>query len=159
MIFDKSNLLITFQGIPEILETYFKNIPQEVYDIKRNETAWSIREHLYHIINVQDMLYKRMLTIKNEENPIIKPYFPDKETESLFNYESIEKAFLYFKEMRAKQVLLINELTEFELNKEGKHEEYIKYNIPIIINHMIFHEYWHFYRIEEIWLTRDEFFS
>ena len=64
------------------------------------------------------MLYRRMLTIKNEENPIIKPYFPDKETESLFNYESIEKAFLYFKEMRAKQVSLVNELTEFELNKK-----------------------------------------
>ena len=159
MIFDRENLLKTFQGIPEIIETYFKCISEEYLDKKRSETSWTIREHLYHIIGVQEMLYMRIMKIKNEENPVITPYFPENESTGVPPFDSIQKAFSYYREIRAKQILLINQLTEAELAKEAKHDEYIEYSIPIIINHMIFHEYWHMYRIEEIWLTRDEYFS
>lgn len=159
MIFDKEKLLEAFEGIPEIIEKYFLNIPEDCLDKKRSETSWTIREHLYHIAGVQEMLYKRILNIKNEEKPIIKPYFPENEPEGVSLYESVQKAFSHYKEIRRKQILLINQLTESEFGKEAKHDEYTRYNIPIIINHMIFHEYWHMYRIEEIWLTRDEYFS
>ena len=159
MIFDKENLLKTFEGIPEIIEKYFLNIPEDCLDKKRSEISWTIREHLYHVAGVQDMLYKRILNIKNEENPVVKPYFPENEPEGVSLYESVQKAFSHYKEIRRKQILLINQLTESEFGKEAKHDEYTRYNIPIIINHMIFHEYWHMYRIEEIWLTRDEYFS
>jgi uncharacterized damage-inducible protein DinB len=159
MIFDKENISKTLKDLPEIIETYFKNIHEDVVDKKRNATTWTIRQHLYHIVDVQEMLYNRMLKIKNEENPIITPFFPENESEKEPLYNSIQKAFSYYKEIRSKQLLLINELREAELSKEAKHDEYLKYNIPIIINHMIFHEYWHMSRIEEIWNTRDEFFS
>lgn len=159
MVFDKENLLKTLQDIPGNIESYFKNIPEDLLDRKRNETSWTIREHLYHIVSVQEMLYKRILKIKDEENPIITPFFPENESEREGLYESVQKALSYYKEIRKKQISLINQLTESEFSKEAKHEEYIKYNVPIIINHMIFHEYWHMYRIEEIWLTRDEYFS
>jgi len=29
MIFEKESLIRTFQGMPEIIETYFKNIPED----------------------------------------------------------------------------------------------------------------------------------
>jgi len=159
MIFEKENLLKTFQALPEIIQTYFTNIPENLLDKKRNENSWTIREHLYHIVNVQEMLYLRMLKIKDEESPIITPYFPENELEAVIPYESIKQAFLYYKEIREKQISLINQLAESDFKKEAKHDEYTRYNIPIIINHMIFHEYWHMYRIEDIWLTRDEYFS
>jgi uncharacterized damage-inducible protein DinB len=159
MFFDKGNVLKTFESLPEIIEEYFKNIPEEFLDKKRSKDSWTIREHLYHIAKVQEMLYQRILKIKNEENPVITPYFPDNEKELDSPFSSIEKAFSYYKEMRKKQITLINTLTGDDFGKEAKHEEYARYNIPIIINHMIFHEYWHVYRIEDIWLTRDEFFS
>ena len=145
--------------MPEIIETYIKNIPEDLLDKKRNNTSWTIREHLYHIANVQEMLYSRILKIRDEESPVITPYFPENESEQVLSYESVNKACLSYKAIREKQIILINQLIESDFKKEAKHDEYIQYNIPIIINHMIFHEYWHMYRIDEPWLTRDEYFS
>lgn len=158
MIFGKDKLLMTFQGLPEIIKSYIGNIPDNFLDKKRSETSWTIREHLYHIADVQVMLYARILKIKDEENPIITPYFPENEFEGASKFETIYQAIAHYEAAREKQISLINQLTESDFEKEAMHDEYIKYNIPIIINHMIFHEYWHMYRIEEIWLTRDEFF-
>jgi len=105
------------------------------------------------------MLYARMLRIRDEEDVVITPYFPADELPQESLYESIEKAFIFYKELREKQTLLISQLEALDFEKEATHKEYIKYNIPLIINHIIFHEYWHMYRIEELWLTRDEYFK
>lgn len=157
-MFNKENLLTTFEYLPETIEEYLKNIPDEILDRKRNENSWTIREHIYHIVSVQEMLYQRILKMRNEENPVFTPYFPENEEGREFLYESLEIAFSYYKEIRKRQVILINGLKESDFEKEAIHNEYIKYNIPIIINHIIFHEYWHMYRIEELWLTKEEYF-
>lgn len=159
MLLEKENLLKTLEMLPEILEAYSKNIPEDVLDRKRSDTAWTIREHLYHIANVQEMLYLRIQKIRDEETPVITPYLPDDQSPQEGTYQSVDKAFSHYKEWRKKQMALIQELTESDLGKEATHGEYISYNIPIIINHIVFHEYWHMFRVEEIWLTKDEYFS
>jgi uncharacterized damage-inducible protein DinB len=157
MHFNKEALLLTFQKLPEMIEAYFENIPENCLDIRRKEAAWTIREHLYHIIGVQEMLYQRMQTIHKEEKPVITPYFPDKEQERENLYESVKDALSHYKEMREKQIRLIRQMEEPDFSKEAVHAEYINYNLPIVLNHMVFHEYWHMYRIEELWLARDEY--
>jgi uncharacterized damage-inducible protein DinB len=159
MLFEKETVLRTLEDLPKLIEEYSQNIPEEALDIKRNDETWTIREHIYHMASVQEMLYDRILTVKNEEHPVITPYFPENEKERNNLYASLEEAFTHYKAVRRKQISLIKELAEDILKKEASHGEYISYNIPIILNHMIFHEYWHMYRIEAIWLTRDEFFS
>ncbi len=158
MILNKEVLCKTLKELPDIIEAYVKNIPAVVLDLKRNDETWTIREHIYHIVQVQDMLFSRILTIQNEEHPVIVPYFPENETERTALYSSLDEAFSKYRDIRNKQLSLIDQLTEAALHKDAVHGEYIHYNIPIIINHMIFHEYWHMYRIEQIWLTRDEYF-
>ena len=54
---------------------------------------------------------------------------------------------------------LLSQLDDLDLVKEAKHDEYKKYNIEIKLNHMLFHDYWHIYRIEELWLTKDEYLT
>jgi uncharacterized damage-inducible protein DinB len=147
----------TFEHIPELIYGYFRNIPQNVLDLRRTKEAWTIREHLYHIVSVQDMLLKRMELIRKEDHPVITPYFPENQKEQAELYESVEAAFTEYRSMRKKQIELVMAAGAKDLAKEASHAEYISYNIPIIINHMIFHEYWHMYRIEELWLTRDDY--
>lgn len=159
MFFNKESLLSTFRALPEIIESYFKNIPEELLDRKRNEASWTIREQLYHIVGVQEMLTQRIIKIRDEESPVITPYFPENELDRVELFKSIEDAFLHYKKSRGEQILLISQMKEPDYNKEAVHDEYISYNVPIIINHMIFHEYWHMYRIEELWLTKEEYFS
>jgi hypothetical protein len=103
------------------------------------------------------MLLKRMELICREDHPVITPYFPENQKEQSALYDSVEAAFTEYRTIRQKQIELVRAARAVDLAKEASHAEYISYNIPIIINHMIFHEYWHMYRIEELWLTREEY--
>lgn len=155
MIMKLEVLLRTFGDLPDIAETYFENIPAEYLDKECNNDTWTIREHFYHILTVQEMLYQRIIKIRDEQNPVITPYFPENEKNVTKAFKSLNEAFSYYREIRNKQISLIKSLSDDDFNKDAQHGEYIKYNIPIIINHIIFHEYWHLYRIEELWLTRE----
>lgn len=152
--------LITFEYLPEVIENYFRQIPSNALDIKRNESAWTIREHLVHLLGVQEMLLSRMKKIIDEPSPAIEPYFPDKQSRNDTNTGiDFEELFIEYKNYRAKEILLIIDLPDSILDKSASHREYINYTIRLMVNHMIYHEYWHMYRIEEIWLTRDEYFQ
>ena len=159
MKIDKTQFIETFRNLPGIIKSYIGNIPGDHLDIKRNKETWTIREHIYHIADVQEMLYNRMLKIKDDEYPEITPYFPDKEQGNAAKFESIEHAFTVYNDYREKQIEFINNLSDQEYLKKADHAEYNHYNLWILINHMIFHDYWHMYRIEEIWLTKDEYFQ
>jgi hypothetical protein len=90
---DIQSSISTLKILPVIIENYFNVIPESKLDVKRNGEAWSIREHLYHIVSVQEMLLKRIKMILQDESPVLKPYFPENgpDRESLF--DSIESAF------------------------------------------------------------------
>ncbi len=154
---DKAIIISTLKNLPTLIKGYLKQIPQEELDIKRND-AWTIREHFYHIVGVQQMLYERILKIKNDFNPVIKPYFPAKEDEMRNKFNSCDEAVTKYIELRNKQISVIEQLTPDELDKKAEHPQYIEYSMLILLNHIIFHDYWHMYRIEEIWLTKDEYF-
>ncbi len=158
MKIDISMVLGTFEKLPFIIEQYVSNIPEADMDIRRNEDAWTIREHLYHIAGVQEMLSARIEQIIKEPEPVIEPYFPENEPENSRLYDNLERAFREYKRERERQLSMIRLMNNADWEKEAFHPEYREYNIPLLLNHIIFHEYWHMYRIEEIWLTREEYF-
>ena len=41
--------------------------------------------------------------------------------------------------------------------RKAKHKEYIEYTPYIMLRHILMHDHFHMYRIEELWLTTDEF--
>ena len=150
----------TFAGLPDIIGEYVLQIPEERRILRRGEDGgtWTIEEHLFHLADVQPMLLGRMRKILSEENPVIEPYFPENGNGDS-RWKSIDEALESFRSLRREQCLLIGSASEEDLLREAVHGEYERYTIPLILSHMIFHEYWHMYRIEEIWLTRDGYFS
>jgi hypothetical protein len=154
-----AGLIDTFEKLPGIVADYVARIPDADRIRSRGEGIWPVKEHIYHIAGVQEMLYGRMVLIRDRENPVITPYFPQNEGDRGEKFPSVEKALAHYAEYRKKQLTLIGELRTADLEREARHEEYTQYTIPLLINHMVFHEYWHMYRIEEIWLTRDGFFA
>jgi hypothetical protein len=59
----------------------------------------------------------------------------------------VEVDFKHYRDWQRKQTEVLRGLTEMEFNKEVVHDEYIRYNMPILVNHIISHDYWHMYRI------------
>ena len=156
---DNLNILIkTLNNTPEIISNYVLTIPESDLEIKRGKDFWTIKEHIIHLEYVQDILHERILLFKNEELPIVKPYFP--KNEKINNkFKNINEILNSYKLKRNKQLELLRQLDDSDLVKEAKHDEYKKYNIEIILNHILFHDYWHMYRIEELWLTKDEYLT
>jgi uncharacterized damage-inducible protein DinB len=150
------NLYQTLKLSIDIISGYIKSIPEELIDKRRKEDFWTVKQHVMHLLNTQSLLFDRLNKFKNDDYPVIVPYFPEndaiKETDL-----SINDLLDQFIVIRNKQLELIDSFTERDLKKEGSHDEYLKYNIEILLNHILFHDYWHMYRIEELWLTKDKY--
>jgi hypothetical protein len=149
----------TLRGIPAIIGRYVAAIPEPELDIRRNEDTWTLREHIYHIAEVQEMLLGRIQTIITQERPVIEPFFPDEDSGPAVRYRSVREALEAYRDCRERQMHLLETAPEGAMRKTARHAEYRHYSLPVLVTHMIFHEYWHMYRIEELWLTRDEFFK
>ena len=150
--------LSTFESLPSIVSSYAADIPVPDLDRRRSADAWTVREHLYHLCDVQPLLLGRMELIRDTERPVIEPYFPENEKDMAEKFSSIDAALAAYAAFRLKQLELIRGCSAEQLSRNAEHREYTRYSIPLIVRHMIFHEYWHMYRIEELWLTRDEYF-
>jgi hypothetical protein len=149
----------TFRPLPSIIEKYVSQITENDLNVKRNSETWSIKEHVYHIAGVQKMLLQRMKTIKSSPAPVIEPFFPLNEKALDKKYSCMSDAFCEYKQLRKEQISLIKRCSQADLDKKALHKEYKIYSIPIMVKHMIFHEFWHMHRIEEIWLVKDEYFK
>jgi uncharacterized damage-inducible protein DinB len=152
-------LIETLVSLPEIVADYYAAIPEGELDGLRSAEAWSLRQHLYHIVGVQEMLLGRLTTMRTEARPVITPYFPDKDAEARNQFASVSQALARYREVRAQQVEVLRACTEADFAKPATHPEYKAYSIALLVNHMVFHEYWHLYRVEELWLTKDEYFE
>ena len=49
--------------------------------------------------------------------------------------------------------------TPADWEKTATHPEYEQYSLIILARHILMHDHWHMYRMEELWLTRDEYLT
>jgi len=154
-----SATLQTLRDLPSVVEPYFRAIPANRLDLRRTTEAWTLREHLYHVAGVQQMLLGRMKKLRDESSPVITPYFPHNEPALADKFPSVDAAFDEYRSLRAEQLALLEALSPEAWTRPAVHPEYERYDLTLVLHHLVFHEYWHFYRIEELWLTRDEFLS
>lgn len=100
-----------------------------------------------------------MQTLRDDPSPDITPFFPQNEPALAEKFPSVGEAFAEYRTRRAEQMTLLDHLSPEQWSKPGVHPEYQRYDLGLVVHHLVFHEYWHFYRVEELWLTRDEYLS
>jgi hypothetical protein len=149
--------LETLRTLPDVVESWYRAIPPARLDVRRKPDAWALREHLYHVAGVQRMLLGRMVLLRDMPNPTIVPYFPQNEPALAERFPSVDAAFAEYRARRAEQLAILQSVDDGVWNKSAVHPEYERYDLGLVVHHMVFHEYWHFYRIEELWLTRDAY--
>jgi hypothetical protein len=64
-----------------------------------------------------------------------------------------------FKAMREKQLDLLKNVGPEDWEKMAFHPEYDQYGLLILARHVFMHDHWHLYRMEELWLTKDEYLT
>lgn len=154
-----NNLLLSLEECLEIVPEFINTIPGSELNAKRRPDFWTIRHHVYHLADVQKLFHDRLVLFKNEKNPVIARYVPGAHEEKKPGYASVTHALAAYQELRRMQIDLLKTFGMADFLREGTHPEYKKYTPLILARHILSHDYWHLYRIEELWLTKDEYLS
>jgi uncharacterized damage-inducible protein DinB len=158
---DIPDLLDGLQRSPRVLAAFVAAIPEDRRNLRRGEGFWTIAEHVSHLAQVQPMLMERLQRLRDEAHPVFVPYIPgEDETEpDTPEVMAMKDALGQFDRFRSGQVALLTQADEDAWRKTGAHPEYEQYSLYILARHILMHDHWHMYRMEELWLTRDAYLT
>lgn len=154
------DILESLKRSHNILSEFVRSIPDDRLVRKRGDGFWSLAEHVNHLAEVQPMLGERIRRFFEESHPEFVPFFPD-EDESALQIVQIDvvAALAAFDRGRREQLKLLQAATPADWEKTATHPEYEQYSLIILARHILMHDHWHMYRMEELWLTRDEYLT
>jgi len=158
---DIQDLLEGLRRTPKILSEFVKTIPEGKMDLRRGEGFWTVAEHVSHLAQVQPMLLDRFQRFINEDHPEFVPYIPGngKDEPDTPPRMNMTAALEQFAQYRNKQLELLESANDIIWRRTATHPEYENYSFYILTRHTLMHDYWHMYRIEELWLTRDAYLT
>ena len=161
MLQDIHDILSGLKRTPGILAGFVASIPAARMDLRRGEGFWTIAEHVSHLVQVQSMMLGRLQRFMTEDHPEFIPYIPGSEEEepALPPRMEMTEALEHFATSRKKQLTLLESADDRTWQKTATHQEYEHYSLYIVARHILLHDYWHMYRMEELWLTRDAFLT
>lgn len=161
MMRDIPDLLEGMRCSPGILSEFVKTIPENKLDLRRGPGFWTIAEHVSHLAVVQPMLLDRFNRFISDDHPEFVPYLPGKEPDAPDTPARMDmsEALKQFLQYRNAQISLLEKASESIWQRQGKHPEYEQYSLYILVRHTLMHDYWHMYRIEELWLTKDAYLT
>jgi hypothetical protein len=158
---DIPDLLESLKRSTSILSAFARTIPADALHRRRNAACWTPAEHVSHLAQVQPMLLERLQRFRDEERPAFVPYIPGEGEEEPGTPEvmPIDAALEQFSRYRVNQTDLLAAANAATWEKTGSHPEFAHYSCYILARHILMHDHWHMYRMEELWLTRDDYLT
>lgn len=154
----KENLIQILELNSAVLQRFISLIPEEKLHKRRGEGFWTVYEHVHHLALVQPMLFRRIRQFVREERPEIHAFTPNPEEDQ--KKDGQDKPVLElidaFASWRKRQVDLIRSCDLSIWEREGFHPEYEQYPFEVLVTHILAHDGFHLYRIEELWLVSDQ---
>lgn len=153
-------LLDGLRHSPAVFSAFMQEIPASRLHVRRGPGFWTLAEHAAHLAQGQAMLSMRIRLILDEDTPSIVPYFPSVDEDSGALPElGADQAVEIFAAERARQMKILDPLPPEAWSRQALHPEYERYGLRILARHMLMHDHWHMYRMEELWLTRDQYLT
>ena len=143
-----------------IFEGFLRLIPADAREEKRGKKFWSIHEHADHLADVQPMIMGRLQRILDEDMPEFIPFIPDQDEEvEIKPLRTVEEIIEQFTAKRNEQLELLQNAGKEDWTRMAIHPEYDQYGLFILARHILMHDHWHMYRMEELWLTKDAYLT
>ncbi len=143
---------------PGLLEDLLAEVPVELLKERRIKGKWSIHEHAVHLPEAQTMIIERFKRFQREKNPEFIPYLPgDTVSDDYLIDLDLQASLKKFRIGRKKMIDLLKDFSVEDWTNEGKHPEYNQINPLLWLRHVMMHDHFHMYRIEELWLTTSDY--
>jgi hypothetical protein len=152
----KKAFIVALENNKKILKQFVDNMTQEEIN-RRIKDYWTIYEHIDHLVETQISILGRIQSFINKEKPVIEPYIPDDHPVVKYPNKSASDLLSEFIELRDKQIKLIEKTKKSVWEKQGSHEEYNEYTFEILVRHIIIHDGYHMFRMEELWIMKDKY--
>lgn len=153
---DLNNIIIGLEQSPAILKHMITDIPTVMLKVQRRKGKWTIHENACHLAQAEKMINNRFRTFVNEESPTFDPYIPgDTVVDDLMQLD-LEEEIENFITLRKDTVGLLKMFDQSIWKRKAVHPQYTDYDARILARHTLMHDHFHMYRIEELWLTKDE---
>lgn len=155
---DIAAILRGLEDSPAILAAMVREIPGDRLHVQRREGFWSLAEHVAHLAQVQPMLGERVRRILSEDNPEFVPFFPiPDENAKRPAVPPVADSLERFRAGREAMLTLLKQAGPGDWLRPARHPEYERYGLAILARHILMHDFWHMYRMEEIWLTTEAY--
>ena len=152
--------LNSLAGLPAVVESMLRAVPEERLTRRRAPDTWTILEHVLHLNQVQPMLHGRIKQFLQPGVPTMVPFDPFAEQPMPgADGTRLDEVLADFADIRRAILDTLSAMPAEAWDREALHPEYDRYSLRILVRHMLMHDYWHLYRIEELWLLKDEFFA
>jgi len=150
----KDDILSALRLTPDLLRELLHEFDGVDFKIKPEKNKWSVHEHATHIaIGERFGFHIRMQQFLNEEFPEIQPLSGASFPADFFLKINLSDALNEFLKNRDKTVELAMVFPEHLWNKKASHPEYKKYTPFIMLRHLLMHDLYHLYKIEDLLLS------
>ena len=152
-------ILSCLEKTPDVLKELLAGVPGSLLKKRRIGNAWSIHEHACHIATGDQIgVLDRLEQFREEDCPEFVPLSGESFPPDHLLKMDLDQAMARFFSDRAELLRQARNMDATLWDKESNHPEYIRFTPYIMLRHRLMHDHLHLYRIEELWLTRNESF-
>jgi hypothetical protein len=153
---EKELIIVSLEQAPALIIPLVREVPPEIMKRRPKPGKWSAHEHACHLAGVHPRTLARLDLMLAEDMPRITPYLPhlDDEDGALLK-EDLSEAMERFTRERQGLVDRLRTLSAQDWGRKAEHGEYTHYSVFIMFRHLMVHDMFHAYRIEELLLKND----
>ena len=153
---DIQAVIAALERAPTIIVPLVREVPPAILKRRPKPGKWSAHEHACHLAVVHPLFFTRLDLMLAETHPHITAYQPDQdEAEDHLLKMDLEGTLHRFVEDRKRLLTRLRNLTLPDWARTAEHPEYSQYSVFIMFRHLVLHDLFHAYRIEELLLKRD----
>ena len=151
-----TTLIAVLENAPGIIIPLIREVPPQYLKRRPSPTKWSAYEHACHLSGTVEPFLARLDLMLSTQAPVIRSIInsPEVEAGALLNVDLDESLDRYVGE-RASLVKRLKELSVEDWQRTAVHEAFSHYSVWIMFRHLLNHEMFHAYRIEELLLKKD----
>lgn len=153
---DTTILVSALGTAPGVIIPLIREVPPQILKRRPAPAKWSAYEHAIHLSQSDASFRARLDLILSTPEPFIEVIENSAEDEAgaMLEIDLDESLDRYVRE-RAALVKRLEKLSPDEWQKTAVHEAFDHYSVFIMFRHLLNHEMFHAYRIEELLLKKD----
>jgi len=152
----QKSLVDALERAPSIVVPLVRQADPSIVKRRPASRKWSIHEHACHLADVHDLFSNRLDLMLSHDDPPIESFDPgrDHQDDRLLHVD-LEDALRRFDADRRRLVERVRRLSPEDWNRTARHNEYNSYSVLTMLRHVVLHDLFHAYRVEELLLRRD----